>query len=701
MFKNYLTVSVRNILRHADESIFDVFTFRLIRGDPKSALKTASDVVITENIAKKYFGNEDPIGKIIKFENKYPLTVSGVMANVPLNSHFTVNFLGSFKVLIELDPDEYKRKMENWTRGVDNYTYLVLQKNCDVEELEKKFPVLIETHAGNILKILGGKMAFFLQPLRSIHLHSRLKAEIAENGDIVYVYAYTAVALFIIFIACVNFMNLSTARAAGRTKEVGIRKVLGAQRGQLICQFLGESLLLSIISLMIALGLVELTLPLFSSLSGSPLNLHFVSVYRLFGGLLGLLFFVAILAGSYPAFFLSAFPPACVLSGRFNTGSSDIRFRNILVVLQFIIFIALIAGTGIIFNQIQYMQQINLGFDKEQVLVLRVIDDSILKSFSSIKDELKSHTSITNVALSSHVPGQSPSFIVFIPEGFNFDQSQLMDRISIDSDFIPTMGIEIIAGRNFSSGFASGNNQAILINETAARQFGWENPIGKTIDQPVPDTDQKVTKTVVGVVQDFHSESLHKRIRPLYIEYETANFRYISLKLKPLIISDTLAFLRKKWKQFDPAQAFDYFFLDEAFGRQYKADEKLAQIFSSFTLLAIFIACLGLFGLASFTAEKRTKEIAIRKALGASVSQIILLLSKEFTRWVLVANFIAWPLAYLVMNKWLQNFAYRINLGLGTFVLSALLALQIALMTVGFQAIRAARANPVDALRYE
>jgi putative ABC transport system permease protein len=685
----------------ADDSVFNVFSFPLISGDPESALKTASGIVITENTAKKYFGNENPIGKVIKLENKYPLTVTGVMKNVPQNSHFSVNILVSFKALIELDPDGYRKRMENWTRGIDNYTYLLLQDNTDYKKLEKKFPILIEKHAGEILSGLGGKMAFFLQPLSNIHLHSKLKSEISENGDVVYVYAFTAVAVFILFIACVNFMNLSTARSAGRTKEVGIRKVLGAHRGKLIYQFLGESILLTIISLIIALGLVEVTLPLFCSLSGSPLSPHLVSVYWLILGLCGLLLFVAILAGSYPALFLSAFQPARVLTGRLNTGLSDTRFRNILVVFQFTISIALIAGTSIIFNQIKYMKQKNLGFDKEQVVVLRVIDDSILKSFSSIKDELKNHTAITKVALSSHVPGQSPSFIVFIPEGFTADQSQLMDYISIDSDFIPTMGIEIIAGRNFSSEFASDNSQAILINATAAKQFNWENPIGKTIDWPIPDTDKMVSKTVIGVAQDFHTESLHKKIRPLYIDNRTARFRYVSLKLKPLTISDTLSFLRKKWKQIDPAQTFDYFFLDEAFDRQYKADEKLSQIFSYFTFLAIFIACLGLFGLASFTAEKRTKEIGIRKILGASVSGIISLLSKEFTKWVLVANIIAWPIAYLAMNRWLQNFAYRINIGLGTFVLAALLALIIALLTVSYQAVRAARSNPVDALRYE
>jgi len=685
----------------ADESVFDVFTFPMIRGNPTSALKTASDVVITENIAKKYFGRDDPIGKIIKLENKYPLTVSGVMANVPPNSHFSVSILVSFKALIELDPEGYQDKMQNWTKGIDNHTYLLLRENCDVALLEKKFPALIESHAGEVLRILGGKMAFFLQPLRRIHLHSKLKDELSENGDAAYVYAHIIVALFILLIACANFMNLSTARAAERAKEVGIRKVLGARRDQLVSQFLGEAVLLTIISLLVALGLVELALPLFSSLAASPLSLHVVSVYRLWGVLGGLLFFVAVVAGSYPAVFLAAFEPARVLSGRYNTGLSGIRLRNILVVLQFTISIALIAATGIIFNQIRYMQQRNLGFDKQQVLVLRVIDDSILQSFAALKDDLKNHPGITRVALSSHVPGQAPSFIVFVPEGFTVDQSQLMDRINIDSDFIPAMGIEIIAGRNFSSELAGDHRQAILINESAARQFGWENPIGKTIDLPVPDTDPKVTKTVVGVVRDFHMESLHKRIRPIYIENETDRFRYISLKLKPQAIADTLAFLRQKWQQIDPTQAFDYFFLDQAFARQYAADKKLGHIFTGFTLLAILIACLGLFGLASFATGRRTKEIGIRKALGASVSEIMLLLSKEFTRWVLVANIIAWPIVYPAMNRWLQNFAYHIEIGLGTLVLSALLALILALLTVGYQSLKAARANPVNALRYE
>jgi len=685
----------------ADESVFDVLSFRLIRGDPKSALNTGSGVVVTENIAKKYFGSDDPIGKIINLENKYPLTVTGVMANLPPNSHFSVNILISFNVMIEFYPDHYKKVMGNWTKGIDNYTYLLLQKDCDVAELEKKFPALIEDHAGEILKRLGGKMAFFLQPLRRIHLHSKLKAELSENGDAAYVYAHIFVALFILIMACTNFMNLSTARAADRTKEVGIRKVLGAHRFQLINRFLVESILLSIISLIIALVLVELSLPLFSSLTASPLNLRFVAVYRLLGGLVALLFFVAIFAGSYPAVFLSVFQPARVLSDSFHTGLSGTRFRNLLVVLQFTISIALIAGTGIIFKQIQYMQQKNLGFDQEQVLILRAIDDSILKSVAALKDELKNHTGITHVALSSHVPGQAPSFIVFIPEGFNDDQSQLMDRISIDSDFIPTMGIQIKAGRNFLPEFAGDHRQAVLINETAARQFGWEYPIGKTIDLPIPDTDQKVTKSVVGVVQDFHMESLHKVIRPIYIEKERNRYRYISLKLKTQTIPNTLAFLRERLKQIDPAQAFDYFFLDQTFARQYEADKKLGQIFSCFTLLAIFIACLGLFGLASFIAEKCTKEIGIRKALGASVPNIVLLLSKEWTKWVLAANIIAWPAAYLAMDRWLQNFAYRVDMGLGVFILSAIVVLMMALLTVGYQATKAARTNPVEALRYE
>jgi putative ABC transport system permease protein len=414
-------------------------------------------------------------------------------------------------------------------------------------------------------------------------------------------------------------------------------------------------------------------------------------------GLIGLLALVAFAAGSYPALFLSSFQTITVLTGRLKAGVAGSRIRSVLVTFQFTISIGLIIGSIIAFSQLGYMKQKRLGFDKEQIVVMRLVGDSIKASIPSIKAELTAYSSIIDVAASSHVPGKMAGQHAVLPQGYSLTQTQSMANISVNADFIPLMGIQIVEGRNFSHEIASDPMDSILINETAARRYDWKNPVGKTIYFMPKDTN----KTVIGVVRDYHLRSLHHKIRPLYIDNDPSNFRYVSIKIKPDNISETLRYLRKKWAEIAPAQTFDYFFLDESFGQQYRADEKLVVIFSNFTFLAIFIACLGLFGLASFTAEQRTKEIGIRKALGATEPNIVLRLSREFIKWVLIANIIAWPLAYLAMNRWLQNFAYRISIGIGTFILAALLALLIALLTVGYQAVRAARANPVDSLRYE
>jgi putative ABC transport system permease protein len=512
-----------------------------------------------------------------------------------------------------------------------------------------------------------------------------------------YVYAFSIIAIFMLFIACINFMNLSTAQSTSRAKEVGVRKALGAHRGKLVNQFFSETCLLSFISFVISLGLVEISLPFFRSLTGSELSFDYIFRPWFILGLVGLLTFVAFAAGIYPALFLSAFRSIKVLTGRLKTGVTGYRIRSVLVTFQFTISIGLIIGSVIAFSQLGYMKQKMLGFDKEQIVVMRLVGDSIKASIPSIKAELTAYSSIIDVAASSHVPGKMPGQHAVLPQGYSLTQTQSMADISINPDFIPLMGIQIVEGRNFSHDIASDPIDSILINEAAARRFDWKNPVGKTIYFMPKDTN----KTVIGVVGDYHLKSLHHKILPLYIDNDPSNFLYISIKMKPDNISETLHFLRKKWKEIAPAQTFDCFFLDESFDLQYQADEKLVVIFSNFTFLAIFIACLGLFGLAAFTAEQRTKEIGIRKALGATVSNIVMLLSREFIKWVLIANIIAWPIAYLAMNRWLQNFAYRINIGIGTFVLAALLALLIALLTVGYQAVRAARANPVDSLRYE
>jgi putative ABC transport system permease protein len=666
----------------------------MISGNPKAALTVIDSAVMTEDMAKRYFGDEDPIGKVIKLNNKYNVTVTGVVKNIPANSHFSFTMLLPFEAL----GPWLEKAMQHWLLNIHNYTYLLLQKNCNIQDFEKKFPALVEEHMGDILKATGGSVELFLQPLTSIHLHSKLKWEIEANGDITYVYVFSAIALLILFIACINFMNLATARSANRAKEVGIRKFLGAHQGNLASQFLGESILFSLVSIIIALGLVELTLPLFQALSGSQLSPDYMSSLSIISALFGLMVFVSFLAGSYPALFLSAFKPIQVLTGRLKTGAAGSLFRNILVVVQFTISIGLIVASAIIFTQLNYMKDKTLGFDKERIVIIRVTDRNIRQSMEKIKEELKSYHGISNVAVSNYLPGQGFWMKIIVPEGSELDQTESIGRIRIDSDFISTMDIKLVSGKNFSPQFTTDQSDLIIVNETAARQWGWEDPIGKTIQ--VLD-DRPITKTIIGVVRDFHVETLHKKIEPVFFEFAPASSRYISIKIGPDNIPDTIRYIEKTLKQIDPMLPFDYTFLDENFDRKYKAEEKLNKIFTYFTLLAIFIACLGLFGLASFTAEQRTKEIGIRKALGATISGIILLLSKEFTKWVLMANIIAWPIAYVAMNHWLQNFAYRINIGLGIFILAALLAFVIALLTVGYQALKAARANPVDSLRYE
>jgi len=493
-----------------------------------------------------------------------------------------------------------------------------------------------------------------------------------------------------------------------------MRKVLGARRGDLIRQFIGESLLFSVISFILAVMLVELSLPLFRSLSGSSMSFQNITLPWLISGIFGLTLIVGFAAGSYPALFLSAFQPARVLKGNLRTGTTNSRFRGILVLVQFTVSVTLIIGTGIVLTQLRYMQNKPLGFENEHIVYFGPIGSDFKKSFKAFKESIKGYPEIAGAVFSSHIPSDPPILELFLPEGFPPDQTQLMHQLSIDHEFIPTMGMEMAAGRNFLPAITADPARAALINETAARRLGWKDPVGKTIvsyRSPGP-----VTKTIIGVVQDFHIESLHKKIGPFFIENNPSDFhRYMLIKIMSENLPATMDLLRIKWAEILPHIPFDFSFLDETFDRQYQADEKIQAIFSNFGFLAIFISCLGLFGLASFTTERRTKEIGIRKALGASVSGIMLMLSKEFTKWVLAANVIAWPLAYFAMEQWLQNFAYRTEIDFSTFILAGVLALAIAstfilagvlalaiaLLTVGYQAIKAARANPVEALRYE
>ena len=681
---------------YADNSIFEVFSFPLIKGDPHTALKTAYSLVLTEETAQKIFRDTDPLGKILRINDEDDYTVTGVVKNVPRNSHFTFNILCSFETRYAKN----RRAMEVWL-NFNNYTYLLLQEGFNAQELEQKFPTLIEQYMGKTLKALGGEIKFFLQPLTSIHLHSHMEGELSGNGNILYVYIFSAIALFILFIACINFMNLATARSATRAREVSMRKVVGAQKRELIIQFLGESLLYSSFSLVLACGLVYLALPFFRSMTGIPMEFNLMQMPWLIPGFIGLVLFVGLIAGSYPALFLSAFQPAAVLKGGFKAGAANSRFRSVLVTAQFFISIVLIIGTFVIVNQLRFMKKKSLGFDQNHIIVSRIMDDSMEDNLDAIKFRIKQIPGVEQVSASSIVPGQQPDVSIFIPEGFTEDQSQLMERINIDTDYLPTLGIDIVAGRNFSREFGTDSTQTAIINETAVKRYGWENPLGKKIKAPGDKEGQWRELTVIGVVKDYHIASLHRVIAPMIMTHDDDYYNTLAIRLNRENQAATLSRLKSRWSEVDPVRPLDYFFLDETFDRQYRGEERLSEIIASFSIFAIFIACLGLFGMASFTAERRTKEIGIRKVLGATIPGLISLLSKDFLKHVLLANIVAWPIAFWAMRKWLQNFAYRTGVSLWIFLATGFLAVAISLLTVSYQSIKAALSNPVDAIKYE
>ncbi|MGD8538474.1 MAG: ABC transporter permease [Candidatus Aminicenantes bacterium] len=681
-------------LYYADNSVFDVFSYPMLIGDPKTALKSSHSIVLTESYAIKYFGEENPLGKILRLDNFEDFKVTGVIRDFPPNTHFPINMLLSFESFYVNNPQLKGR----WMGDFEVHTFIQLEKGFDYKELETKLPAIVEKQIGKLIKVVGARVEYSILPLTDIHLHSDLLNEPTGQSDISYIYGFSAIALFILLIACFNFMNLSTARSAKRANEVGVRKVLGANKTKLVYQFLGESLILSTFAYFIAAGLAELSLPIIRSLTTVELSIFFTDIPLFILISVGFVFVVGIVAGSYPAFFLSSFKPVSILKGSLRTGSTSYRFRSVLVVFQFAISVFLFIGTITILNQIRFMKNRNLGFEREHLVFVQFFDDSLMSSTETVKNELLKIPGVIHASATSHIPGHGARHNGYVPEGFAIEESIMMGRISVDSDFITTFGIELIEGRNFSPEFTADKNQSILINETALKEIGWEDPLGRQIREL---DDKMLPKTVIGVVRDFHTDSLHNPLEPVLIGQNPAAFKYIAVRLGPGNISETMTSLEKIWKELDSTGTFDYAFLEDSLIAQYRAEERLSKIFTYFSILAIFIACLGLFGLASFAAEQKTKEIGIRKVLGAPVSGLIFFLSKEFTKWVIVANLIGWPIAYFLMQKWLQNFAFRISIGIGIFLLAAILALLIALVTVSYQSLKAALANPIESLRYE
>jgi putative ABC transport system permease protein len=692
---------------YVDSTFFRVFDLPLLQGDPATALSDPSGMVITEDLARKYFGKENPMGKVLDLKAwNATYKVTGVIAKMPANTHFHFDMLASMY-------SHGLAKSKHWL-GFNFYTYVLVKPGTNRRQLETKFQAEAERFIAKEVKDgmgvsladfrkAGNDFKLFLQPLTSIHLRSQYKFELEPNGNIQYVYIFLAIAGFMLLIACINFMNLSTAGASKRAKEVGIRKVLGSVRQQLIFQFISESVLISFCALAMAIFLVSLALPVFNDLTGKSFTLDLLvqPEYLIGLPLFGLL--VGVLAGSYPAFYLSGFRPVAVLKGS-SLGSKlfsgnqwwgSFGLRSVLVVFQFFISISLLVGTVVVYRQLTYMQQKAVGYSKEQVLVVQ--DSYALKKNEKIfREKIAQLPQVLQASISGNVPvGDSEeSNNGFFPQDRK-DQPIVMRQYNIDENYLPALGIKLVAGRNFSKDFKT-DSLGVLLNEAAVTALNWqEKPLGRKIQ----DGSGRVLH-VVGVMKDFHFESMHQKIGPMAMTYGD-NSGSVLVKIKTDDIPALLAALKTTWNDLTAEAPFAYSFLDERFAEVYQTEQKLGKILGIFAGLTIFIACLGLFGLATFTAQQRRKEIGIRKVLGASVSTIVTMLSKDFLKLVLVANIIAWPLAWWGMHQWLQDFAYRTSISWWIFAVAGALAIIIALVTISFQAVRAAVTNPVQSLRSE
>jgi len=678
----------------ADETFFDIFTHSFLDGNPENALEQPGAVVLTQDTARRLFGEEDAIGKTLTFAPVGDLHVTGIIQNIPRNSHFRFNYLISFNSLSQ----KQRTGLEQWL-SVQGWAYLMLVDGTDEQSVQDKIPEIVENHTGQQARKFGISMQFRIQKMTDIHLRSKLQGEIESTGDIVYVYVFSAIALFILLIACINFMNLSTARSANRAREVGLRKVFGAFRKNLIGQFLSESMLLSLAALVLAVGLASVALPLFNNFAGKEMTTEFLFRPSIVAGMLFLMLFSGLMAGSYPAFFLSGFQPISVLRGILSKGAKSSALRRVLVVFQFTLSVALIIGTGIVLRQIEFMKTKDLGFDKQDMLVVPVQTQETGRNHLGIKAELLQNPNITQATFSSGIPGRTGEMRLMIPEGKTQSETFSMFIFRCDYDYITTYGMRLISGRNFSTDFSTDANEAYIVNEVAARRFGWtpDEAIGKKLAFA-----EGRPGLIIGVLSDFHYQPLSQEIEPMALMLEKQALAFVSMRLDPRNISGTIEFVREKWTKLEPGREFDYFFLDDDLATRYASEDRLSDILSLFALLAIAIACLGLFGLASYTAEQRTREIGIRKVLGASIKSVIFQLSKEFIKWVLVSNLIAWPLTYWVMrNYWLSSFPYRTDPTLLIFLTAGAASIVIAVLTVGFQVVRAATANPADSLRYE
>ncbi len=687
---------------YADSTFFNVFTTHVLYGDPEEMLKRPNTVVITEEIARKYFGNADPMGQLLQVgEQEENYEVTGVVTGFPKNSHFRFNMLGSMTSI-------YLADVTRWL-GNNNYTYIRLQKGFDPDELEKKFPELVAQHMGTELEELlgltmeeflaaGNTYGYFLEPLKDIHLKSDLQFEIDPGGSWSSVIIFSVVALFLILIASINFMNLSTASAAKRATEVGIRKAAGAGKNRLISQFLVESFLITLMALILSVVLVELCMPGFNRITGKGLLLTDLGSLRLVIGLLFIGLFVGFASGSYPAFFLSSFRPADVLKSGAMRGARGATLRRILVTFQFVVTIVLFICTILVNKQMNLLRTKDLGFNKKNLVVIDriyVLNEQV----DAFRQELLKNPSIQQVTVSSAVPGGLIGDNAYLPEGASTNETNAINNIFADWYFKDTYELQMVEGRWFQKDNPT-DSFALVISESAARALNFEDPLNKRLyTQLGDDTDRPLP--IIGVVRDFHFQSLRQEIRPLVILFNSQQFYQMTVRISGNQTGSTLEYIEKVWNSFREQEPIHMTFLEEDLAALYNNEEKTATIFNIFSVLAIFIAALGLLGLASFSAAQRTKEVGIRKAMGASVPSVLLVLSREYIWLILLATMAAWPLGYFFMKDWLQNYPARVSLDPAVFIISTLLAFLIAAATVLLRVYQSASANPVKSLRYE
>jgi putative ABC transport system permease protein len=677
----------------ADSTMFDVFTHQFVEGDPRTALARPGSVVLTRSVAEKFFGKRSAINQPLQvYDTTYQVTA--VIEDVPRNSHLRFNAL--------LSKGQGERQQDaNWGNfGV--YTYLVLPKNYDPQKLESKFPQVYDKYLKPIFGRMNIRIDHQLQPLTSIHLHSKLEFE--SNGDIGYVYTFMAIAVFMLLIASINYMNLATARSAKRAKEVGLRKVMGSLRGMLMGQFLTESVLMTVLALVTSFVLAAVLLPFFNDVADKEIRFTELLQPRFLLLALGIVVFTGFLSGSYPAFYLSSFQPAAVLKGAFTGKGGNALFRKTLVVAQFAISLVMLICTWIVYDQLNYMRNKDLGYDKEQVLTISSPQGQPRDRYNALKNLLLANPQVRHVATANAPASQMGGRIICTVETNEGIKELGFKPAFVDYDYIKTMGMKIVQGRDFSDKIPSDTALSVIVNETTVKRMNWKQPLGKRLrlggqqvppGQPVPPMGQ-----VIGVVRDFHQQSLYNPIEALIMVCRPAN-PVIHVKVSPQNVDKTLTFIGQKWRQIYPDRLFEYTFLDQDFESAYEADKVRGRIFTAFALLTIVIACLGLFGLATFTTEQRVKEIGVRKVLGASVGSVVLLLSKDFTKLVLISFPIAIPIAYFSMRKWLESFQYKTTLHWSIFVTACLLTLFICWVTVIYQSLKAALANPVKSLRSE